>query len=93
MLDCTVECNVSCESAQEFTAQSSLTSTRVLDEVRLAIQDGYKVHDILEVYEYKVTKYDPHTCECCLFAGYINTFLKLKAEPRVFPSWVRNPED
>jgi len=36
-------------------------STWVLDEVRLAVQKGYQVLDISEVYEYKVTKYDPHT--------------------------------
>jgi len=50
-------------------------STWVLDEVRLAIQKGYLFLDISEVYEYEVTKYDPHTREGRLFAEYINTFL------------------
>jgi diketogulonate reductase-like aldo/keto reductase len=39
----------------ELAAQRAITSTWVLDEVRLAIQKGYKVLDILEVYEYEVT--------------------------------------
>jgi hypothetical protein len=47
----------------------------------------------MEVYEYEVTKYDPHTREGGLFADYINTFLKLKAEASGYPSWVRNPKD
>jgi len=55
-------------------------STWVLDEVRLAIQKVYQVLDIMEVYEYEVTKYDPQTREVGLFVDYINTFLKLKAE-------------
>ena len=40
-----------------------------------------------------MTKYDPHTREGGLFADYINTFFKLKAEASGYPSWVRNPED
>jgi hypothetical protein len=47
----------------------------------------------MEVYEYGVTKYDLHTREGFLFADYINTFLKLKAEASGYPAWVRNPED
>ena len=47
----------------------------------------------MEVYEYEVTKYVPHTREGGLFADYINTFLKLKAEASGYPSWVRNPKD
>jgi len=61
--------------------------------VRLAIQKGYHVLDILEVYEYEVTKYDPHTRECGLFSEYINTFLKLKAVSSCYTAWVGNPED
>ena len=47
----------------------------------------------MEVYEYEVTKYEPHTREVGLFAEYINTFLKLKAEASDYPAWFRNPED
>ena len=61
--------------------------------MQLAIQKGYQVLDILEVYEYEVTKYDPHTRAGSLFAEYINTFLKLKAEASGHTAWVRKPED
>jgi hypothetical protein len=43
------------------------------------------------LYEYNVTRYDPETREGDLFAGYIDTFLKLKAEASGYPAWVRNP--
>ena len=90
---CAIECNFSGECVHESLTQRALTSTWVLDEVRLAIQKGYKVLEIFEVYEYKVTQYDPHTCEGGLFVDYINTFLKLKAEASGYPSWVRSPEE
>ena len=45
----------------------------------------------MEVYEYEVTKYDTHTREGGLFADYINTFLKHKAEASGYRSCVRNP--
>ena len=59
----------------------------------MAIQKGYKFLDIIEMYEYKVTKYDVNKREGGLFADYINTFLILKAEASGYPSWVRNPEE
>ena len=46
-----------------------------------------------EVYEYKVTQYDPATGHGVFFVEYINTFLKLKAEASGYPSWDRNHED
>jgi hypothetical protein len=60
-------------------AERSLQGTWVIDEVRLAIEKGYRILEIHEVYEYDVTQYDPNTGEGGLFVEYINTFLKLKA--------------
>jgi hypothetical protein len=45
------------------------------------------------MYEYQVTQYDKQTGEWGLFAHYIDTFLKLKAEASGYPSWVRSPQD
>jgi len=83
----TVECH--CKTDEE----RALTGTRVIDEVRLAVQKGYRILEIHEVYEYKVTRYDPETREGGLFAGYIVTFLKLKAEDSGYTAWVRTPAD
>jgi hypothetical protein len=73
------------ESVQEI----AMLGTWVLDEVRLAVQKGYLVLHVHEVYEYRVTQ----SGEGELFVQYINTFLKLKAGSSGYPSWVRSPED
>ena len=93
MEECAVEWTFSGEFVHESTAQISLTSSWVLDEVRLAIQKGYPVLDIMEVYEYELTKYYPHTRNFGLFAVYINTSLKHKAAASGYTTWFRNSED
>jgi len=52
----------------------------LINIVLLAVQKGYRILEIHEVYEYKITRYDPENREGGLFEGYIDTFLKLKAE-------------
>ena len=64
-----------------------------MDEVRLAVQKGYRILEIHEVYEYQVTLYNTETGEGGLFVNYINKFLKFKAEARGYPDWVRSPQD
>jgi len=64
-----------------------------MDEVRLAVEKGYRILEIYEVYEYEVTQYNPETGEGVLFVDYINTLMKLKAEASGYPGWVLNPED
>jgi len=70
-----------------------MEGTWVIEEVLLAVDKRYKILEILEVYEYEVTRYDPDTGEGGLFVDYINTFLKLKAEASGYPSWVRTADD
>ena len=81
---------VCCHKTDE---EMALTGTWVIDEVRLAMQKGYRILEIYELYEYYVTRYSPETREGGLFAGYINTFLKLKEEASGYPTWVRSPTD
>ena len=88
-----VEQNFEGECAHQTNAERALTSTWVMDEVRMDVQKGYKVLEIFDVYEYDFTHYDPQTGQGGLFFGYINTFLKLKMEDSGYPSWVRTPED
>ena len=64
-----------------------------MDEVRLAVEKGYRILEIYEVYEYQVIQYNPERGEGGLFVDYINTFLKLKAEASGYPGWVRSPAD
>jgi len=56
-----------------------------MKEVRLAVEKGYRILEIYEVYEYQVTQYDPETGDSDIFGSYINTFLKLKAEASGYP--------
>jgi len=64
-----------------------------MDEEMLAVEKGYRILAIYEVYEYQFTQYNPETGEGGPFVGYINTFLKLKAEASGYPAWVHNPVD
>jgi hypothetical protein len=57
------------------------------------VQKGYRILEIHEVYEYKVTRYDPETREGGLFAGYIDTFLKMNSEACGYSAWARTPAD
>jgi hypothetical protein len=61
--------------------------------VRLAVDKGYRILEIQEVYQYEVTQYNPDTGDGGLFVEYINTFLKLKADASGYPDWVQTPTD
>jgi len=71
----------------------ALTGAWVMDEVRLAVEKGYNVCEIYDIYKYRVMQFIPKTGEGGLFVDYVNTFLKLKAEANGYPGWVRSPED
>ena len=73
--------------------ERAFTGTWVIDEVRLAVEKGYRILEIYEVYEYQVTQYNPESGEGGHFVDYINTILKLKAEASGYPCWVRSLED
>jgi len=83
----------SAECTRTDDGDRALTGTWIMDEVRLAVEKGYRILEIHEVYEYQVTQYKRETGEGGLFVDYINTFLKIKAEASGYPSWVRSPED
>ena len=75
-MSCAVEQNYEDDCTHEsanltsFITHVPLTGTWVMDEVRLAVQKGYKLLDVYEVYEYAVTQYDPHTRQGSLFVEY-----------------------
>ena len=47
----------------------ALIATWVMDEVKLAVEKGYRVFEINYVYEYQVTQYNPETGEGGLFVA------------------------
>jgi hypothetical protein len=86
---CVHDQNTTKECHHVTDADRDLEGTWVIDEARLAVQKGYKVLEIHELYEYQETGFDPATGQGGLLVEYINTFLKLKAEANGNPSWVR----
>jgi hypothetical protein len=64
-----------------------------LVEIRLAVQKGYSLLKLYEVYEYQVTRYDPETRKGGLCGQYIDTFLKLKVEASEYTEWVNTAEE
>jgi len=90
---CVFERNISGECKHLGDDERALTGTWVLDEVRLAVENSYRILEIFEVYDYQITQYIRETGQGGLFVDYINTFLKRKAEASGYPSWVQSPED
>ncbi|XP_054272493.1 uncharacterized protein LOC128992778 [Macrosteles quadrilineatus] len=67
----------------------ALIGTWTMDEIRKAVEKGYVVLDMYELWEYKVATYENGG----LFTDFINKFLKIKQEASGFPSWCETEED
>ena len=65
----TGECHHKTDEEMTFTVKW------VIDEIRLAVQKGFRILENHEVYDYKVTMYDTETREGGLLVGYRVTFL------------------
>ena len=64
-----------------------LSGTWVSIELQKAVQIGYTLLKVYEVWQYNtVTKYDPSTGDGGLFPQYMNTFMKIKMEASGYPS-------
>ena len=57
----------------------------VSEEVKNAVEVGYKIKKIFEIWQYKITQYDPSTGQGGLFPGYIDEFFKQKTLASGFP--------
>ena len=74
--------------------ERALVGTWVTDEVKKAIQMGYKIEKIYEVWHFdRVEQYDPETKMGGMFKEYIDTFLKMKQEASGWPSWCQTEKD
>jgi hypothetical protein len=71
-------------------AERCITGTWVIDEVCKAVNKGYSVVEVLEFWEYEVTRLE--NGQGGLFAGYVDMFLKLKQEASGYPSWVQSED-
>lgn len=72
----------------------ALTGTYCNPELLKAVEKGYKILKIYEIYHWKESaQYDSSSKSGGLFAPYINMFLKIKQEASGRPDWVRTEED
>jgi hypothetical protein len=75
----------SVDRCQHIDSERSLNGTWVTSELQKALQLGYQLGQIYEVWHFPESSND-------LFASYINTFLKIKQEASGFPNDCHTPE-
>ncbi len=77
-----------------LTKNALLSGTWVTDEVKKAVQKGYQIVTIYEVWHFnEISRYDPLTKTGGLFTEYVNTFLKLKQKASGWPVWCKTDDD
>lgn len=92
-------CKTCMESKQMSTcthseADRSIIGTWVTDELKRAIEKGYTVTEIYEVWHFEnISQYDPVTKTGGIFTNYVNTFLKVKQEASGWPDWCKSEDD
>ena len=64
--------------------------TWVSEEVKKAVEVGYRIRKIFEIWQYKIIKYSPATGQGGLFPGYIDEFFKQKTLASEFPAECNN---
>jgi hypothetical protein len=74
--------------------QRALTMTWCTPEINKALEKGYRVLQIHEVYHYEENEqYNPETKQGGLFTKYVNAALKTKQEASGYPANVQTEED
>jgi hypothetical protein len=91
---CAETCNQDypCQHTHE---ERALTGTWVSVELFKALDLGYQLLEVYEIYHFpKTEKYHKgDETQKGIFADYVNAFLKLKQEASGYPSWCHTPED
>ncbi|XP_054287996.1 uncharacterized protein LOC129003726 [Macrosteles quadrilineatus] len=67
----------------------ALVGTWTMDEIRKAVEKGYIVLNMYELWEYQVATYENGG----LFTDFINKFLKMKQEASGYPEWCKTEKD
>ena len=85
--DKTVECRHS-------EAQKALVGTWITIEVFAALDRGYRLFDVSEVWHFEeVSHYSKETGDTTLFGGFVDAFIKLKTESSGLPDDCTNPDE
>ncbi|KAK3914482.1 DNA polymerase [Frankliniella fusca] len=76
------------------TKDRAFTGTWCANELQLAVNKGYKILSIHELYQYpEVEKYDPVAKTGGLFSGYVRENMALKYEASGWPTHIKTDED
>jgi hypothetical protein len=74
--------------------ERAITATWVSDELHKAIEMGYQILEIYEIWHYKDhTQYNPFTRTGGIFTSYMDAFIKLKMESSGYPSDCKSDAD
>jgi hypothetical protein len=74
--------------------ERAFIGTWVTDEVKKAVELGYRVLHMYEVWHFDtVEQYDAKSKTGGIFTSYVNTFLKMKQEASGWPSWCHTEDD
>jgi hypothetical protein len=78
-----------CKHTEE---ERALKGTWVLSEIHKALELGYKILKISEIWEYETSTFNRQAGEGGVFESYINLLLKLKQEASSWPHWCVDDE-
>lgn len=76
---------INADCPHEDAEERAIKGVWVADELRLAIENGYRILKIFEVWEYQVSQFNPETKIGGIFVEYVNKFMKIKTEASGFP--------
>lgn len=65
--------------------ERSFVGTWVIDEVKKALEKGYKIIEVYEIWKYNVEQYNPETRVGGLFTEMMNKFIQIKQQASGWP--------
>jgi hypothetical protein len=84
----------SLQNCEHSDKERALEGTWVSLEIKVAIENGYKIDKIFEIWHWdNIEQYNPITKSGGLFTTYVNCMLKIKQEASGYPSWVKSDTD
>ena len=91
---CRTCADLECQTCIHGNEERAIIGTWCTPEIEKALDKGYILVKIYEVYEWtKSTQYNPTTKQGGLFSTYVNTFLKFKQEASGWPDWCQTEAD
>ena len=91
---CAERCDPSQKCTHSEDDERTLVGTWVSIELKAALEKGYELLDVYEVWHFpETTQYDKKTGEGGIFTKYIDVFLKVKQESSGYPEWYKTEAD